>query len=66
MPELVVLPSDKKKSSGNSSLDLLFERSREAHRYVERFARAHYTRTAYDDGEFLVLARASRTSRKEL
>jgi hypothetical protein len=57
MPTLVVLPSDQKAPSVADALAVPTQRSRESHRYVEEFLRAQYPRVAYDDGEFVVLAR---------
>jgi len=57
MPAVVVLPSGRKTRPSDDPLAVLAQRSRESHRYVEEFVRAEYTRVAYDDGEFVVLAR---------
>ncbi len=61
MPALVVLPSDRRKIDPENGMEVLEQRSREAHRAIEDFLRAHYTRVAFDDGKYVVLGRESQT-----
>jgi hypothetical protein len=59
MPKLVVLPSDRRQPAAMNPSAVLIARSRQSHRGVEDFVRAHYPHVVYDDGQFLVLGRAS-------
>jgi hypothetical protein len=57
MPELVILPSDKKKPPPGEAWADLEKQSRVAHHYLEDFVRERYRHVVYDDGEMLVLRR---------
>jgi hypothetical protein len=62
MPELVVLPSDKKKPAPGDAWADLEKQSRVAHHYLEEFVRERYRHVVYDDGETLVLRREGSAS----